>query len=54
MTEEKKGKVGLQQLDDDALAHIVEQELEDHQNLQRKSPGYIAFMELAKRSGWKD
>ena len=54
MTDEQKEKVGLEQLDDDALAHIVEQELEDHQNLPRKSPGYIAFYELARRSGWKD
>jgi len=52
MDEEDVKKVGLENLDDEALADIVEKELQEGNGLENQTPGYIAFHELAKRSGW--
>ena len=50
---EEDPKVGLELLDDDDLAAIVQAELrEDEFDSKRNSAGAIAFKELAKRSGW--
>lgn len=54
MTNEKKTeqpKVGLENLDDDLLAAIVEREMQEHSELRDNSAGDIAFQELTRRSG---
>lgn len=49
----RKGKVGLELLDDQDLAAIVQAELREEEfDSKRNSAGAIAFQELAKRSGW--
>jgi len=48
---EQEEKVGLDNLDDDDLVAIIQAELENRSGL-KDTTAYIAFQELASRSGW--